>query len=283
MQKGGRTLLIFLFLVIVILISGVSISLFMLQKETQTRQASEQTVQDLTLRSSKIEGALKEARKQIDVLEGKKKDAEDRINSLLEEIDLEKGLNEKIKADNKKIRDSLETEAKSKLELRQKLIKEIGTIQTKLKEAEKKAQGHEEAVAGLQEKIADLEKKNGDLESKLKEVNESPAVKQVRNEIIPVPAGSMQDKVNLDRIVVTPETAKEAHVLNVDSETQFLIFDLGAKGGIKQGDIMSVYRGKSYLGDVRVTRVQEEMAAADFIPPFSSRKVRKNDQVVPKR
>ena len=283
MQKGGRTLLVFLILVIVILISGVSISLFMLQKETQTRQATEQTVSDLTTRNTKIEAALKEARKQIDVLEGKKKDAEDRINSLLEEVDLEKGLNEKIKADNKKVRDDLEAEARSKLELRQKLIKEIGIIQTRLKEAEKKVQGHEEAVTGFQEKIVALEKKNTDLEQKLKELNESSAAKQMGREIIPAALGAMQDKVNLDRIVVTPETAKEGHVLNVDSETQFLIFDIGAKSGIKQGDIMSVYRGKSYLGDVRVTRVQDEMSAADFIPPFSSRKVRKNDQVVVKR
>ena len=283
MQKGGRTLLIFLVLVIVILVSGVSISLFMLQKETQVRQATERTVQDLTSRSIKIEAALKEARKQIDVLEGKKKDAEDRINSLLEEIDLEKGLNDKIKTDNKKVRDDLETEARSKLELREKLIKELGSIQTKLKEAEKRSQGNEQAVAGLQEKLADLEKKNTDLEQKIKDLNESAAAKQVRSEIIPAPAAAMQDKVNLDRIVVTPETAKEGHVLNVDSETEFLIFDLGAKNGIKQGDIMSVYRGKAYLGDVRVSRVQDEMAAADFVPPFSSRKVRKNDQVVPKR
>ena len=283
MQKGGRTLLIFLILVIVILMSGVSISLFMLQKETQTRQDTEQTLQDLTFRSTKIEAAFKEARKQIEVLEGKKKDGEDRINSLLEEVDLEKGLNEKIKADNKKIRDELEAEARSKLELRQKLIKEIGIVQTKLKDAEQRARGHEEAVAGFQEKIAGLEKKNSDLEQKLKDLNESAASRQVRSEIVPAPTASMQDKVNLDRIVDTPETAKEGHVLNVDSETEFLIFDMGSKNGVKQGDVMSVYRGKTYLGDARVSRVQEEMAAADFIPPFSSRKVRKNDQVVPKR
>lgn len=283
MQKGGRTLLVFLILVIVILISGVSISLFLLQKESQTRKDTEQTVQDLTTRNTKIEAALKEARKQVEILEAKNKDAEDRINGLLEDVDLEKGLNEKIKADNKKIRDDLEAEARSKLELRQKLIKEIGIVQEKLKEAEEKARGNEDAVSGLQEKIVDLEKKNAELEEKLKEFSASAEAKQVRREIIPAATEAMQDKVDLDRIVVTPETAKEGHVLNVDAETQFLIFDLGARNGIRQSDIMSVYRGKTYLGDVRVTRVQDEMAAADFIPPFSSRKVRKNDQVVPKR
>ena len=283
MKKHGRTLIVFLGLIVVILISGVSISLFLLQKETQTRRDSEQAVEDLTSRNTKIEAALKEARKEISLLDAKNKDAEDRINSLLEEIDLEKGLNEKIKADNKKVRDDLEAEARSKIELRQKLMKELEMVQLKLKEAEQKVQGHEEAMGGLTQKIADLEKRNGELEGKIKDITGSIADRQLRSEIIPVPGKVMEEKVNLDRIVITPEAAKEGRVLNVDTETEFLIFDLGSKHGIKQGDIMSIYRGKSYLGDVRVTRVQEEMSAADFIPPFSSRKVRKNDQVVPKR
>ncbi len=283
MKKGGRTILIFLGLTIVILFSGGAISFFMLQQETQTRKSTEQTVDDLTTRNIKIEAALKEARKQIDILEAKKKDAEDRINGLLEEIDLEKSLNEKIKADNKRMRDDLESEMKSKVEQRQKLVNEIEAIQAKLKEAEKKSEGNDGVVAALQQKVADLEKRNSDLEEKIKDLSQSTAARQVRSEIIPVPGQIMEEKVNLDRIVITPDAAKEGRVLNVDTETEFLIFDLGAKHGIKQGDVMSVYRGKTYLGDARVSRVQDEMSAADFIPPFSSRKVRKNDQVVPKR
>ena len=71
--------------------------------------------------------------------------------------------------------------------------------------------------------------------------------------------------------------------MSVDKENDFLIFNLGEKDGVSQGVVMSVYRGSDYLGDVRVSRVQLEMAAADFIPPFSSQKVRKNDQVVLKK
>ncbi len=283
MYKSGRTLLIFLVLIVIILISGVAISLFMLQQETQTRQASEQAVAELTTRSTKLDVAIKEARKQIDTLEAKNKDAEERINSLLEEIDLEKGLNEKIKADNKKVREDFEAEVRSKQELREQLAKQIDEVSAKLKEAQDKAVDHQSVVDSLQQKIVDLQKSNGEFEKKLKELTESAAVKQVRNEIIPLTDKSAQDKVNLDRIVITPESAKEGHVLNIDLETEFLIFDMGSRNGIKQGDVMSVYRGKAYLGDVRVSRVQEEMSAADFIPPFSSRKVRKNDQVVPKR
>ncbi|MFH0753463.1 MAG: hypothetical protein V2A70_02715 [Candidatus Omnitrophota bacterium] len=283
MKKSGRTILIFLILIVIILVSGVAISLFMFQKETQVRQAAEQTVEELTLRNTKLDVVFKEARKQIETLEAKSKDAEERINGLLEEIDLEKGLNEKIKADNKKVREGLEAEVRAKQELREQLAKQIEDISAKLKEAKDRAADNAGIVTSLQQKITDLQKSNSEFEKKLKELTESAVVKEVRNEIVPPTDKSMQDKVNLDRIVITPESAKEGHVLNVDSETEFLIFDLGSKHGIGQGDIMSIYRGKTYLGDVRVTRVQDEMAAADFIPPFSSRKVRKNDQVVPKR
>ena len=64
---------------------------------------------------------------------------------------------------------------------------------------------------------------------------------------------------------------------------EFIIFNLGDKDGVEIGQMMSVYRGKDYLGDVKVTRVQPEMAAADFIPPFSSRQVRRGDQVLQKQ
>jgi type II secretory pathway pseudopilin PulG len=278
MKKSGKTMVIFLILIVVILISGISISLFLLSKETQTRKATEASLEQLKARNQKIDEALKDAQQQIDVLTGKNKDADDKINSLMEELDLESGLREQIKAENKKLKETLEAEAKAKVDLRQKLTAELEGVQAKLKESEAKVQ----EAAGLQQKIDDLTKQNTELQSAAKAVEDAKTVQQMRGEIIPPPVAE-QEKVDLDRIVVTPDDAKQGKVLNVDTETEFLIFDLGVRHGIQVGDMMSVYRGKTYLGDVKVTRAQDEMSAADFIPPFSSRKVRKNDQVVPRR
>lgn len=69
----------------------------------------------------------------------------------------------------------------------------------------------------------------------------------------------------------------------MDLDTEFVIINLGEKDGVAISDMLSVYRGKDFLGDIKVTRVQPEMSAADLIPPFSSKKVRKNDQVVTKQ
>ena len=282
MKNSSRTALIFLILIVIVLVSGISISLYLLQKETQGRQTAEASLEVYKDKAAKLEGSLKEAQEQIDVLTGKNKDADDRINDLLVEIDVEKGLSREIKKENQKAKDDLAVEVKSKQELREKMSKDIEEAQAKLADVEKKAAVDKAQIEDLQKKLADLDIKNKDLEKQLKDLNDGISERQSRPEIVPAPGQSADEKVELDRIVVTPETAKEGHVLNVDLETEFLIFDLGSKHGIKQGDIMSVYRGKVYLGDIRVTRVQAEMAAADFVPPFSSRKVHKNDQVVPK-
>jgi len=280
-NNGGRTIFIFLILIVIILISGVAISLFLLQKETQTRKAVEVSLEEVRGRNAKVEAAIKDAEKQIDILKGKNKDADEKINNLMSELDLGVALREEIKTENKKLKDLVENEGKSKVELRQKLIAELEAVQVKLQEAETRVAGNTQESSALKTKIDDLQKKNDELEIKLKAAGEPAA--GPRSEIIPVPGEPGNEKVNLDTIVITPESVKEGKVLNVDSETEFLIIDLGTRNGMKQGEVMSVYRGKSYLGDVKVSRVQDEMSAADFIPPFSSRKVRKNDQVVPKR
>jgi hypothetical protein len=41
-----------------------------------------------------------------------------------------------------------------------------------------------------------------------------------------------------------------------------------------------VFRGNEYLGDIKATRVQDEMSAADIVPPLSSKGISKNDTVV---
>lgn len=292
-SKGGKTMIIFLVLIVIILTSGVAISLFLLNKETQTRKATDVALQDSGARIVKIESFLKEAQTRIEVLTGKNKDADEKINSLMSEIDLEAALRDELKAENKKLKDLADAETKAKQELKQKLTAELEVVQTQIKGYEAKLSGQVEETSGLKNKIEELEKKNVDLQKKVSEAAEqlkksvdavqSIGDKEVAPGILPLPGQSAVEKVNLDQIVIAPQGAREGRVLNVDTETEFLIFDLGLKHGIKQSDLMSVYRGKSYLGDVKVSRVQDEMSAADLIPPFSTKKVRKNDQVVPKR
>ena len=81
-------------------------------------------------------------------------------------------------------------------------------------------------------------------------------------------------------MVAPAKAAPEGRVVMVDTETEFVIVNLGANHGIKEEQVLAVSRGKDQLGEIKVTRVQPEMSAADFIPPLTSRQVRKDDSVV---
>jgi hypothetical protein len=86
--------------------------------------------------------------------------------------------------------------------------------------------------------------------------------------------------MELDKIVVNPKTGTSGHILSVDTIDEFVIFNLGLKQRVKIDDLLSVFRGEQYLGDIKATRVQDEMSAANIVPPLSSKEIRKNDTVV---
>ena len=94
------------------------------------------------------------------------------------------------------------------------------------------------------------------------------------------PGQGGKDKMELDKIVVNPQNGTQGYILTVDTDAEFVVFNLGLKQGLKPDDLLSVYRGDKYLGDIKSTRVQDEISAADIIPPLSIKDVRKNDTVV---
>jgi len=100
--------------------------------------------------------------------------------------------------------------------------------------------------------------------------------------IVVKPGDEQLSEGDAAQISAVPSEIPEGRVLSVDTETEFVIVNLGKKHGVTIGRVMSVYRGDQYLGDVKVTRIQPEMAAADLILPLTAKMVRKNDQVLVK-
>ncbi len=105
-------------------------------------------------------------------------------------------------------------------------------------------------------------------------------------EIIVIPGEEITTRRNvsyarspLEEAVSALDETLEGRILSVDTETEFVIVSLGKMDGVKVGAVLSIFRGDDYVGDIRVTRLQPEMSAADLIPPFSIRSIKKNDQV----
>ena len=272
-NNSGRVLIIFLIIAVVLTVSIAGTTIFFFQSEINRRKTVEADLEKSQAIAVAMQTEVSQTKKQITLLEEKNKEADERINSLLDELELEEGLKEEMKTELASVKKQLEE-----------------AVAAKDKAAKMVDEGSKETKARITELEAKLTK---EINQKLALENELKALKQQGPVVMsggkPLDVQTAQEnvakdleEVNLEKIVVVPDGIPEGRVLSVDIDTEFVIVNLGEKDGIKQGNLLSVYRGKEYLGDIRITRVQPEMSAADLVPPFSAQLVRKNDQVVSK-
>ena len=284
MNSSGKVLTVFLVIIAFLLISMTAISVFLYQKEIENRKSTEIALQKTKETAASLDEELKKVKKENFLFQEKAKEADEKINDLSDELELEKGLREEVKLENASLKDNLDKVNKRNDELVQKMAAAEEEKQQKIAELMDKLKKEGELRAQAESRVKEMEGKTAS-------VNVPADTTVAANAVSPSPpapalAPAVDDKkdaVNLDKIVVMPPGSPEGRVLTVDNSTEFVIINLGEKDGVKSGNILSIYRGKEYLGDVKVTSVQPEMSAADIIPPFTSQQVRKNDQVVLKQ
>jgi len=327
MNSSGKVLTIFLVIIAILLISLTAISLFFFQKETVRRKSVEVTLEEYRTEKKKMENALNMLKKQGFLLQEKNKEADERVNDLSDELELEKGLREEMKLETASLKDemakalqakeSLAEELKAKEELQEKMTADLLNSEQKIKELE--AQLKAEMERG--QKLGELyEQKQNEQETSSeidREMLRESSGGQVSDQqggmpIMSSPVALAEEEttdtsvdmdssepiltleVELDEIVVVPQggedleddlefddsiSSVDGRVLSVDTETEFVIVNIGEKDGVEVGAVLSVYRDQNYLGDIKITRLQSEMSAADLIPPFSVKKIQKNDRI----
>lgn len=284
-NSSGKVLTIFLVIIAILLISLTAISLFFFQKETERRKDAEVRLEKFKANETRLEAELKEAKKQSFLLEEKNKEMDEQINSLLDDLEVEKGLKDGVKKENLALKEQLDAAMQQRDSIQEQIadnLNNVEALEVQL-EAEINLKNELEALnKQLQEKIARLEKaaqeppKSGSQQSPAGSNEEGlPSSPDI------APATSLD--LELDKIVVVPPSGLEGRIVNVDTDSEFVIFNLGEKDGITMDNIMSLYRGNEYLGDIKVTSVQPEMSAADVLEPLAIAMVHKNDRVVVKQ
>ncbi|MDP2653776.1 MAG: hypothetical protein Q8Q08_07065 [Candidatus Omnitrophota bacterium] len=296
MNNSGKALTIFLFVIAILLISLTAISVFFFLQEVELRKAKETQLTALQDEKAKLEGEMKEAKKQVFLLQEKEKEFETKIDDLQQELELVEGVKEEIKKENKALTDALEAEKKIAQEAKNKLSaeiekakEEVGILKSRLDAAQARNQELEKSSDQLNDQINTLRQAAPDIlpAAVLPDAGspaESAGPEPARPEEGTLkPARLPKENVELEKIIVNPSEQNAGKVISVDAETGFIISSLGERDGIAAGAVLSVYRDNSYLGDVKVSRVLPEMSAADFIPPLTGQQVSKNDQVVIKQ
>ncbi|MBI3617416.1 MAG: hypothetical protein HY210_04260 [Candidatus Omnitrophica bacterium] len=298
-NSSGKVLVIFLVIFVILSLSLAGLAMFFLSKEKERRISTETALQQSVASAAKLEAKLQDAIKQGFLLQEKNKEADEKINGLLDELELQEGIREELKKENQALKEKFEKETKAKAELQEKLASNAEEAQ-RLPELEAQLQTEQGARQELEQKLSAAEERAKTLEEALAKMQqqgvespapvpveaapEAPQVEEPQQQETPVikkESSGNKEEIQLEKIVVAPaKAAPEGRVVMVDTETEFVIVNLGANHGIKEEQVLAVSRGKDLLGEIKVTRVQPEMSAADFIPPLTSRQVRKDDSVV---
>ena len=159
----------------------------------------------------------------------------------------------------------------------------------------------------MQAQLKDLESRKNELEAKIKDLEEKASQAQSQG-------------VELGKIVVSPEATAgaaavvpaakaaarqkqakkaaaptavpiattagvsglEGKVLVINRDYSFVVINLGSKDGVNVGDVFSIYHNNKYIGDVKVEKVHDSMAAAGFVSSDIKDKINEGDQVVSK-
>jgi|GEM_PF-1060835 len=149
------------------------------------------------------------------------------------------------------------------------LKKQLHTIVNRKMRLDEKMSNLEKAQASLQERVTELE---GMLSDKLSYIEDLK--KQIETgSSAKVPQEPKKESVELPAIVVKPQgmaqstekiAPKEAKILTVNRENNFVIIDAGAGAGLKIGDTLRVWRSGNAIAEVTVIQVRSNITACDI-------------------
>ncbi|MDE1920965.1 MAG: hypothetical protein KGJ09_02690 [Candidatus Omnitrophica bacterium] len=273
--RGGRTLTIFVILIIVLLVSSTSIGFYLYHLEKRMLKNIERQLDSANAEGVKLQAQMKDLQGQLALSQDKNKEADQKINNLLDEEDLNEGLRAALKKENAGLKSQLENLTQAG----QNMKADLDTANVKLSQFQDLLKTSQDKAAVLEARLSKLTETNRQMQDKLNALN-SGSPGQEASTAQPAPSGG-KGAMELGKIVVGPPSgATQGKILSVDTDADFVIFNLGLKEGVKPDAVLSVYRGTRYLGDIKAARVQDEMAAADIVPPLTGKDIQKNDTVV---
>ncbi|OIO41724.1 hypothetical protein AUJ63_05065 [Candidatus Pacearchaeota archaeon CG1_02_35_32] len=85
--------------------------------------------------------------------------------------------------------------------------------------------------------------------------------------------------IQLEKIVVKPQTGMVGKVIMVNKEYAFVVINLGNKDNLQLQEVLSVYRNDEFIGKVQIEKIEENMAAAVILPQWKDIEFMENDEV----
>jgi len=225
---------------------------------------------DLEKRLGQAEEGLKQSQGLLTELEAKKTELETKLRELEAKS---RELEEKVKGI------ELGTivvapEAKQEKTNKKKSAAELKQEKEAKKQAElaKKAEEKAKKDAEKARKEADKLRLRAEKEEKARLANEAKKAKKTaeKEQKVVKPAASVPSNL-------------EGSVVVVNKEYNFAVLNIGTKDGVKEGEVFAIYHDDNYIGDTRIEKVHDAMAAAGFITTDLKQKIVEGDRAVIQR
>ncbi|MFC1510724.1 hypothetical protein ACFL49_03585, partial [Candidatus Omnitrophota bacterium] len=108
MNSSGKVLIIFSVIIAILLLSLTAVSLFFFQKEIDKRKITEVALEEKTEYVLQMSSEMEQIKRSSFLFEEKNKEADEKINSLLDELELQGGVSTEIKKENRTLKDQIE-------------------------------------------------------------------------------------------------------------------------------------------------------------------------------
>ncbi|MCX5713401.1 MAG: hypothetical protein NT033_01000 [Candidatus Omnitrophica bacterium] len=271
----------FLILIVLVLASAslACSGFYFLQKEKTYSASLQKALDDLNSKQLLSEKKLADYQKTIDGLEEKLNGTKTQISALNDNLEAEKTAKAAALKQVEGLKSSIEEQKKVKSDTEEKLSKAL--------EDAKKIKAE---LKDLQTKKSSLEKKISELEDKLKSGVELGTIVVNPETGAPQPAAlpaSGGEGISQEKPAAAPPSPapasgqpQEGKVLVVNKDYNFAVINLGSEDGVSIGNVFSIYHNNRYVGDVKVEKVHDSMAAAAFASPDLKDKVNEGDKIV---
>lgn len=276
MDRRAATPIILIVLIVLILVLGGG-GFYLYQKEHAKNLELQDRVEEISTKQRITESKLKDSEKLISELQVKLKESREQIDTL------NSGLQQEASA---------RQEALSKIEQLRMDIEQQKNLRADIESRLTKAQ---DEVKGTQAQLNELEVKKMELEDKIKSLEtetESQRIELGKISVAQEAAAASLPKSKEQKVQAAqkkqekekaiPVAEADGKVLVVNKDYNFAVINLGSKDGVKIGDVFSIYHNNQYVGDVKIEKIHESMAAAGFVSLDIKDKVSEGDKIVQK-
>jgi len=274
MFEKGKSAVILLIVLLVLSLALAGGGGYLLQQEKVKNTALQEELDEVKTKQRITESNLMKAQDLIKNLEQDLQGAKTQLDSISKDLEQEKSARQEALT---KI-DQLMQDFDKQKSLREQLEIKLSDAQKKSDAFEKQLKALEYSKSELEVRLSELEDagpSSGDVElGKIEVKNDTNQVKQAEN-VAPLKVKSKPVKKEIPQ-------AQEGKILVINKEYNFAVINLGSKDGVRIGDVYSAYRGSKLIGDVKVEKVHDSMAAAGFQQADLKERLNEGDKVVKK-